>query len=62
MVRDLRLTREDGTLHLTAGLFTTRSISVEETRVRGVLLNEPVLLRMVGGAQLSTLSTGVGTA
>jgi putative membrane protein len=58
---DLRLVREDGNLRLTAGLFTTRSTSVEEARVRGVLLTEPVLLRAVGGAELSTLATGVGS-
>ena len=58
---NMRLTREASSLHLTAGLFTTRSISVEEQRVRGVRLNEPVLLRVVGGADLSTLATGVGS-
>ena len=58
---NMRLTREAGSLHLTAGLFTTRSISIEEQRVRGVEMKEPVLLRMVGGADLSTLATGVGS-
>ena len=55
----LRLTREHGTLQMTAGLFTTKSVSVEESRVRGLVLAEPLLLRVVGGAELSTLSTGV---
>ena len=55
----LRLTREHGSLHLTSGLFTTRAISVEEKRVRGVELTEPALLRLVGGAELETMSTGV---
>lgn len=58
---DMRLAREAGSLHLTAGLFTTRSISVEEQRVRGVEMKEPLLLRLVGGAELSTLATGVGS-
>ncbi|WP_310529661.1 PH domain-containing protein, partial [Nocardioides sp.] len=58
---NMRLTREAGSLHLTAGLFTTRSITVEEQRVRGVQMKEPVLLRLVGGAELSTLATGVGS-
>ena len=58
---DLRLVREEGNLRLTAGLFTTRSTSIEEARVRGVLLTEPVLLRVVGGAELATLATGVGS-
>ena len=56
---NLLLTREHGSLHLTSGLFTTRSITVEEARVRGVEMTEPVLLRIVGGAELSTLATGV---
>lgn len=58
---DLRLFREHGNLRLTAGLFTTRSTSVEEARIRGVALTEPVLLRLVGGAELATLATGVQT-
>jgi putative membrane protein len=53
------LVREHGSLHLTTGLFTTRSITVEEAKVRGVRLTEPVLLRVVGGAELATLATGV---
>ncbi|MBS2936848.1 PH domain-containing protein [Nocardioides sp. J2M5] len=53
------LVREHGSLHLTSGLFTTRSITVEEAKVRGVELVEPGLLRLVGGAELSTLATGV---
>lgn len=56
---DMRLFREHGTLRLTRGLFTTSSTTIEEARVRGVELSEPVLLRMVGGAELSTLSTGL---
>ncbi len=53
------LVREHGSLHLTSGLITTRSITVEEAKVRGVELVEPVLMRVVGGAQLATLATGV---
>jgi putative membrane protein len=58
---DLRLVRQDANLRLTAGLFTTRSTSIEEARIRGVELIEPVLMRFVGGAELSTLATGVGS-
>ena len=57
----LRLTRRDDTLNLTHGLLDTRSISVEEKRVRGVEISEPLLLRPVRGAELSTLATGVGS-
>jgi putative membrane protein len=53
------LVREHGSLHLTSGLFTRRSITVEEAKVRGVQLIEPVLMRGVGGAELATLATGV---
>ena len=53
------LVREHGSLHLTSGLFTTRSITVEEVKVRGVEMTEPLLMRAVGGAELSTLATGV---
>lgn len=56
----LRLTRTHGSLTLSSGLLTTRSISVEEKRVRGVELVEPLLMRVVHGAELSTLATGVG--
>jgi putative membrane protein len=56
---DFRLVREHGSLHLTSGLVTTRSITVEEAKVRGVELTEPVLMRLVGGAELATLATGV---
>lgn len=58
---NLRLTREHGTIRLTAGAFTTRSTSVQEARVRGVELTEPVLLRLVKGGELATLATGVGS-
>ncbi len=55
-----RLTRTDsGTLHVTRGLITTRAITIEERRLRGVELSEPALLRMVGGARLAAITTGV---
>ncbi|CAA9402808.1 MAG: transmembrane protein, distant homology with ydbT [uncultured Nocardioides sp.] len=54
-----RLTREAGSLHLRSGLVTTRSVTVEEAKVRGVELGEPLLLRGVGGAELRTLTTGL---
>lgn len=56
----MRLTRGGGALHLTSGLVTTRAISVEEARVRGVEMREPLLLRLVGGGELSVLATGTG--
>jgi len=58
---NLRLVREAGSIRLSAGLLTTRSTSIEEQRVRGVELAEPLLLRLAGGAELSALATGVGS-
>jgi len=58
---NLRLTRMgEGTLRLKRGLLTTNSTSVEEAKIRGVSMTEPALLRLVKGAELFTLSTGVG--
>jgi putative membrane protein len=57
---NLRLVRDGDNLRLSAGLFTTRSTSVDEKRVRGVRLTEPLLMRPAGGAELATLATGVG--
>ncbi|MFC6152644.1 PH domain-containing protein [Nocardioides yefusunii] len=57
----LHLTSDRGTLTLSHGLLNTRSISVEEKRIRGVELQEPLLLRPVKGANLFTLATGVGS-
>jgi putative membrane protein len=55
-----RLTRTDsGTLHVVRGLVTTRAITIEERRLRGVEVGEPALLRLVGGARLVAITTGV---
>lgn len=54
-----RLSRSPGgTLHVHRGLLTTRAVSIEEARVRGVTLAEPMLLRIPGAARLSALLTG----
>ncbi len=56
-----RLTRQDdGTLRVRRGLLTTRSVSVEEERLRGVALHEPLLLRAGRGARLNAVTTGLG--
>ncbi|GAA0357887.1 PH domain-containing protein [Actinoallomurus spadix] len=55
-----RLTRGDaGTLHVTRGLITTRAITIEERRLRGVEFSEPLLLRSVGGARCIAITTGL---
>lgn len=56
----LRLVRDGDTVRLSAGLLSTRSTAVEEARIRGVELVEPTLMRLVDGAELSALATGVG--
>lgn len=55
-----RLTRHPhGSLHITRGLLTTRATSIEERRLRGVELAEPLLLRVVHAARLSGITTGL---
>ncbi|PKW14674.1 PH domain-containing protein [Saccharopolyspora spinosa] len=55
-----RLTRERGdTLRVKRGLLTTRSVSLEERRLRGVELAEPLLLRWAHGARLHAVATGL---
>lgn len=55
-----RLTATPTTVQLSAGLLTTRSITIEQAKLRGVVVEEPVLLRMARGGQLTALATGVG--
>ena len=55
-----RLTRTPGgTLHVTRGLITTRAITLEERRLRGVEVSEPLLLRAVHGARCIAIATGL---
>jgi len=55
-----RLSRHaQGSLHITRGLLTTRAISIEERRLRGVELAEPLLLRAVQAARLRGITTGL---
>jgi putative membrane protein len=57
-----RLTRHPhGTLHITRGLLTTRATSIEERRLRGLELAEPLLLRAVHAARLSGITTGLAS-
>lgn len=53
------LTRQpDGTLRVKRGLLTTRAVSVEQRRIRGVEINEALLLRAVGGAKANVITSG----
>ncbi len=54
------LTRHPGgTLGVRRGLLTTRHTTVEETRLRGVTLVRPLLLRWVGAAKADVMVTGL---
>jgi putative membrane protein len=53
------LTRVGGTLHVSRGLITTRSTTIEERRLRGVEFSEPLLLRSVRGARAIAITTGL---
>nr|WP_240942408.1 PH domain-containing protein [Planosporangium thailandense] len=55
-----RLTRHSaGTLHITRGLVTARATTIEERRLRGVEVSEPLLLRAAGGARCIAIATGL---
>ncbi|GAA3222733.1 PH domain-containing protein [Pseudonocardia petroleophila] len=56
-----RLVRgDDRTLRLTYGLLTHRSVTIEEARIRGVRVDEPLLLRLGGGAKARIVAAGLG--
>lgn len=48
-----------GTLHVRRGLLTTRAVSIEERRMRGVEVAETLLLRVPGGARCTAIATGL---
>jgi len=48
-----------GTLRVQRGLFTTRSISLEESRLRGVEIVEPLGARIAGAARVDAVATGM---
>jgi putative membrane protein len=56
---NFRLTRRAGTVQVTRGLLTTRVISIDEQRMRGVELSEPLLLRLVHGERCIAIATGL---
>jgi putative membrane protein len=56
---NFRLTREAGALHVTRGLLTSRVVSIDERRLRGVELSEPLLLRLVHGGRCIAIATGL---
>jgi putative membrane protein len=55
-----QLTREsDDTLHVRRGLLTTSAVTIEEARLRGVEIREPLLLRAGRGARCLAVATGL---
>ncbi|GGS41073.1 PH domain-containing protein [Actinokineospora fastidiosa] len=54
-----RLTRESGALVMRRGLVTTRSLTLEERRVRGLEFVEPLGARLAGAARLDAVATGL---
>jgi putative membrane protein len=54
-----RLTREDGMLRVRRGLLTTRSLSLDERRLRGVEVVEPLGARLVGAARVDAVASGL---
>ncbi|PRX51036.1 putative membrane protein [Prauserella shujinwangii] len=57
---DYRLEREPGgTLRVRRGLLTTRSVSLEERRLRGVEVVEPLGNRLLGAGRVDAVATGL---
>ncbi|MET9269861.1 PH domain-containing protein [Kribbella sp. NPDC003557] len=54
-----RLDRGPGTLRVRRGLLTTRSVSIEERRLRGVEVVEPLGARLAGAARVDAVATGL---
>jgi putative membrane protein len=48
------------TLHVRHGLLRTRQVTLDERRLRGVSLNEPLSLRAVDAASVHAIMTGLG--
>lgn len=51
--------RANGSWHVRRGLLTTRDTSVDDDRLRGVSIGEPIGLRLVRGGRLSAIVTGL---
>jgi putative membrane protein len=49
----------DGALQVTRGLISTRATTIEERRLRGVEISEPLLLRAARGARCIAIATGL---
>lgn len=57
---NFRLTRQPGgTLHVSRGLVTSRKTTIEERRLHGAEISEPLLLRAVRGGRCIAIATGL---
>jgi putative membrane protein len=57
---NFQLTQQaDGNLRIRHGLLTTRAVSIELARLRGMTRTEPFPLRQVGGAHTKAVTTGL---
>nr|WP_245545964.1 PH domain-containing protein [Nocardia higoensis] len=54
----LRVVDDGRTLHSSHGLFTRRQITLDLARFRGATVNEPLLLRRAGAAELEAIMVG----
>ena len=50
---------EGHSYHLRRGLLTTRETSIDESRVRGLEIGQPLGLRLAGGGRLAVIVTGL---
>ncbi|WP_017932727.1 PH domain-containing protein [Nocardioides sp. Iso805N] len=61
----LRITREHGrkgtVLRLVHGALTQQSTTLEEAKIRGVVIRRRTLVGLAGGAELGVLATGLGS-
>ncbi len=53
------LSHANGAWHLRRGLLTTRETSLDDERLAGVSVCEPLALRLAGGARVSAIVTGL---
>jgi putative membrane protein len=54
------LTHAAGAWHLRRGLLTTRETTIDDERLRGVSVGEPLGLRLAGGGRATAIVTGLG--
>jgi putative membrane protein len=54
------LSHANGAWHLRRGLLTTRETSLDDERLAGVSVAEPLALRLAGGGRVSAIVTGLG--